>query len=98
MLVMDKAAVPVLVMVTDCELLDEPTATEPKLRLVADRVTVVGVVPVPVRAMDCGEPLAESVMVMAADMAPFAVGAKCPWMLQFAPAARLVPQLLPNTN
>jgi len=42
MLVIDRAALPVLVMVTDCELLVEPTATEPKLRLVADKVTEVG--------------------------------------------------------
>ena len=98
MLVIDSAAVPVLVMVTDCEPVDTPTVSEPKLRLVADRLTVVGVVPVPVRAMDCGEPVAVSVMVMAAAIAPFAVGAKCPWMLQLAPAARLVPQVLANTN
>ena len=35
---------------------------------------------------------------MAAVIAPVVAGAKCPWMLQFAPAARLVPQLLAKTN
>jgi hypothetical protein len=42
--------------------------------------------------------MALSVMVTAAANAPPAVGAKWPWMVQFAPAARLVPQLLANTN
>jgi hypothetical protein len=97
MLVMVSAAVPVLVMVTVCEPLDCPTVTEPKARLAADKVTG-GVSPVPLSEMLCGESLALSVMVMAAVKAPTAVGAKCPWMLQFAPAARLVPQLFAKTN
>jgi hypothetical protein len=37
-------------------------------------------------------------MVTAAASAPVAVGAKWPWMVHSAPAARLVPQLLRNTN
>ena len=35
---------------------------------------------------------------MAAVNAPLTVGAKWPWMVQFAPAARLVPQLFAKTN
>ena len=35
---------------------------------------------------------------MAAVIAPAAVGAKWPWMAQFAPAAKLVPQPFANTN
>ena len=35
---------------------------------------------------------------MAAVIAPAFVGAKWPWMVQFAPADRLVPQLFANTN
>jgi len=97
MLVMVKAAVPVLVMVTDCELLAEPTAVAGKARLVADRVTG-GTTPVPLSAILCGELAALSVMVMDAVSEPPAAGAKCPWMLQFAPAARLVPQLLAKSN
>jgi hypothetical protein len=37
-----------------------------------------------------------SVIVIAAVMAPVVVGAKCPWIVQLAPAARLVPQLFAN--
>jgi len=37
-------------------------------------------------------------MVTAAFNAPADVGAKWPWMVQLAPAARLVPQLLANTH
>ena len=37
-------------------------------------------------------------IVTEAVSAPFTMGAKCPWMVQFAPAARLVPQLFANTN
>ena len=48
--------------------------------------------------IDCGELVALSVMVMAAVRAPVTVGAKCPWMMQLAPAARLVPQLFANMN
>jgi hypothetical protein len=48
--------------------------------------------------MLCGDPVALSVIVTAAVTAPVAVGAKCPWIVQFAPTARLVPQLFANTN
>lgn len=97
MLVMDKAAVPVLVIVTDWELLDAPTVVAGKLRVVADRVTG-GVTPVPLNAMVCGEPVALSEMVMDAVSAPAVVGPKWPWMVQFAPAARLVPHEFAKTN
>jgi hypothetical protein len=97
MLVMVSAAVPLLVTVIDWDELDAPTFTEPKARLVADKLTG-GSTPVPLSAMDCGEVLALSVIVMAAVSAPPAVGAKWPWMVQLAPAARLVPQLFANTN
>ena len=97
MLVMVSVAVPVLVSVTTWELLAEPTVTDPKDRLVAERVTG-GTTPAPVRAMVWGEPAALSVMVTAAVRAPPFVGAKWPWMVQLAPAARLVPQVLAKTN
>ena len=99
MLVMDNAAVPVLVMVTYWDALEEPTATDPKERLVADRVTgAAGATPAPESAMLCGEPIALSVMTILAVSAPATVGPKCPWMVQLAPTARLVPQLFANTN
>ena len=98
MLVMASVEVPVLVRITVCEALVVPTSCVPNTRLVADNDTVVELTPVPLREMLCGEPVALSVMVMAAVRAPAAAGAKCPWITQFAPAARLVPQLLANTN
>ena len=97
MLVMERAVVPVLVMVTDCELLAEPTVVVGKVRLVAERVTG-GWTPVPLSAMVCGELEALSVMVMAAVSAPVVVGPKWPWMEQLAPAAREEPQEFTNTN
>jgi len=99
MLEINRAAVPVLVMVTDCDALAEPTFTAPNERLVAERVTgAVGATPVPLSAMLCGDVVALSVMVIAAFKAPAAVGAKWPWMVQLAPTVRLVPQLLANTK
>ena len=98
MLVTVRGAVPVLVSVTDCDALVAPTFTVPNDRLVAERLTVGGVRPVPLREIDCGELVALSVMVMAAVMAPAFVGEKWPWMTQFAPAATLVPQLFANPN
>ena len=62
MLEMVKTPVPVLVKVTVCEALLEPSFTEPNGRLVADSFTTGRLVPVPVpvREIDCGEPLALS--------------------------------------
>ena len=48
--------------------------------------------------MVCGEPVALSVIETVAVYAPAAVGAKCPWIVQFAPGARLDPQLLVKTK
>ena len=93
---MDNVRAPELVKVTDCDALVEPTFTEPNERLAADSFAIGAARPVPLSAIDCGEPLALSVMVMAAGREPVAMGLKCPWMLQFAPAARLVPQLFEN--
>jgi len=97
MLVIDKAVVPVLVSVTDCDELDTPTAVAGKLSFVAESVTG-GVNPVPLKAMLCGDVLPLSMIVTAAFNAPVVVGAKCPWIVQFAPTARLVPQLFANTK
>ena len=97
MLLIDNAAIPLLVSVTDCDPLDVPSFTEPYERLVAERVTG-GSTPIPLNAIDCGELLALSVMVTAAFNAPAAAGAKCPWMMQLAPPATLAPQVLPKTN
>jgi len=93
----DKVAVPVLVSVTDCEPVDAPTLVEANERLAADRVTG-GTTPRPLNAILCGEPAALSAMETAADIAPPAIGVKCPWMVQFAPTARLAPQVLAKIN
>ena len=44
------------------------------------------------------DPLALSAMVTAAVSEPVCAGVKCPWMVQLAPAVRLVPQLFAKTN
>ena len=54
--------------------------------------------PVPLSAMLSGEPGALEVIVTAAFIGPVAVGAKCPWIVQLDPAARLAPQLLAKMN
>ncbi|MDR3738273.1 MAG: hypothetical protein P4L40_04555, partial [Terracidiphilus sp.] len=56
---------PLLVSVTCCDELTNPTVSLPKERLVADKVAM-GANPVPLRAMLCGEPLTLSAMVTAA--------------------------------
>ena len=98
MLEIDSAVPPVLVMVTDCEALAVPIACIPNARLVAESKTAGGVTPVPVSETVCGEPGALSVMVIDAVSAPAAAGAKCPWMVQFAPAASVAPQVFEKTN
>lgn len=98
MLVKVSVAVPLLVKVTDCELLELPTVVAGKFRLLDDRVTGATGKPVPLSAMDWGEVLALSVILMVAVSAPVATGAKWPWIVQFVPAARLVPQLLAKTK
>ena len=97
MLVIDNTAVPVFVTTTVCDAVVVPTVAEPNDKLVAESVTG-GVRPVPLSATVCGEVFPLSVIVMAAVNAPVFVGAKCPWMLQLAPAARLVPQVVPITK
>ena len=77
MLVIVNVAVPVLVMVTNCELLELPTAVVGKESCVAERVTGPAA-PVPLSVMVCGELDALSLIVIAAVNAPLAVGAKCP--------------------
>lgn len=56
-----------------------------------------GSTPVPLKAILSAEPEPTQVMVTAAVNAPVVVGAKWPWMVQLAPAAKLDPQLLAKT-
>jgi hypothetical protein len=97
MLVIDNAALPVFVRVTVWDALEVPRATVPNDKVVADN-DAAGPTPVPVKAMLCGELVALSVMVMVAVRALGATGAKWPWMEQLDSEARLVGQLLANTN
>jgi hypothetical protein len=77
--------------VATCGLLDCPTATDPKLMSAGDSVTTV---PVPLRATDCGLPVALSVIVTAPVRVFGIVGLKVMVIVQFAPTATLVPQVL----
>ena len=54
--------------------------------------------PVPLSAIFSGDPASLSLIVTAAVNAPLNKGVMCPWIVQLAPAARLVTQLLANTN
>jgi len=98
MLVMDRVSSPVFVTITDFEELVESTFTVPYDRLVADSFTAGAATPVPLSAMLWGDPVASSVIVTVAVSMPASVGAKCPWIVQLPPAARLAPQLFANTN
>ena len=98
MLAIESVAEPVLVMVTNADPLAVPIFMVGHERPVADSFTSGIAMPVPLRANDCGVPPPLSLMVTAAVNAPAAVGAKCPWIVQLAPAARLVPQLFANIN
>jgi len=77
MLVIVRAAAPLLVNVTDCDAVAVPTAEEPNDKLVAESVTAAPT-PVPLSATLCGDPPALSMMVIAAESGPFASGLKCP--------------------
>ncbi len=91
-----KGAVPVLLSITGRGTLLVPTGCLPKSRLVGDRLTVgAGApVPVPVRLTVCGLSLALSLMVIAPVRVPVAVGVKVTLILQLAPAATALPQVL----
>jgi|SRR5713226_866285 len=81
----------VLVSVTVCGVLEEPTFTFPKLRLDDESCTNV---PVPVRVAVCGLPGALSVTVMAAVWVLVLDGLNVTLIVQFAPASTLEPQVL----
>ncbi len=68
------------------------TTTLPKARVVGD--TVAGANPVPVSALVCGLLLAPSVTVSVPGREPVAVGLNVMLIVQLAPAARDVPQVL----
>ena len=70
-----------------------PTAWLAKVRLPGETLATAAV-PVPVRLMVCGLPVALSVRVTAAVKEPLAAGVKVTLTVQLAPAATLAPQVL----
>jgi hypothetical protein len=88
-----KAALPELVRMTICAVLVVPTAWPAKVRLEGERLGA-GAAPVPVRLRVCGLPAALSVRVTAALRVPVAAGVKVTLIVQLAPAAIELPQLL----
>ena len=92
-LVLLKAALPVLLRVTVCTVLVLPTAWLPKARLVGERLTTAAV-PVPERLTLCGLPRALSVMLSEAVRLPLAEGVNVTLIVQWAPAASDLPQVL----
>jgi hypothetical protein len=86
-----RALLPLLVKVTVLAAPLVPIARVGKLRLLADKETAV---PVPLKLTLCGLLLALSVRVSEPVRLAAAVGVKVTVMVQLAPAARLVPQVL----
>ncbi len=94
-LVILKVAVPVLVRVTHWDVLVTSTGWLEKARLVGERVAgPVAAVPVPERLTVWGLPLALSAMLSEAVQLPLADGVKVTLIVQLAPAATELPQLL----
>lgn len=72
-----------------------PINSVPKSRLVPDKVALdPGTKPTPFNETDCGLPTVSSVMVMEALRGPAWLGVNVTVTVQFAPAARLEPQVL----
>jgi hypothetical protein len=95
MLVIVKAAVPVFDNVTGLAALVVFVVWFPNANEVGEKLTAgVEATPVPVRATVCGLPVALSATDSDALRAPVAAGLKVTLMVQFAPAAKLVPQVL----
>ncbi len=93
MLLIVTAPAPVLASVIDWAVLVVPTGRLPNERDVGVRLTD-SAVPVPERLAVCGLFVALSVTVKVAVRVPEVAGVKVTLMVQLAPAARLVPQLL----
>jgi len=92
-LVIDRLALPVFVRVTVCPCAEVPTNWLPKVRVVEERPTA-GAVPVPVRVNSWGLPAALSVKTMLAVRLPEVLGVNVALIVQLAPCAREVPQVL----
>ena len=91
MAVIVNVVVPTLVNVIVFAGLAVPMATVPKFKLLGESFAVV---PIPVNVTFCGLPAALSVMARAALRVPDAVGLKVTLMLQLAPTAIELPQVV----
>jgi hypothetical protein len=92
--VTDRVAVPGLVKVIICTALVVPTVADAKVREAGEIIIPgAGAIPVPLNATIWGELVALSVMVTVPVRLPAAVGVNVTEMVQFAPAATLVPQV-----
>ena len=84
-----------MVSVTGCAELEVPTNCVAKVRLVGEGVAFgPEASPVPLKPIVCGLPAALSVMVTEAVRGPVWAGLKVTVMVQLAPIARPVPQVL----
>jgi len=85
---------PPFLSVTVCVVADVPSGTSPKLTVNGERVAEgAELLPVPLRATDCGVPAALSATVRLAERLPVVVGVSVTLMIQLAPAATLEPQV-----
>jgi hypothetical protein len=94
MLVIIKAAVPVLLNATACGALVVPKGWLEKVRLVTDKLTIGAGRPSPASTIVCGLSEALSVMVTEPYRFPGAVGAKVTVIVHAIPTATLAPQVL----
>src|SRR5580698_259575 len=88
------AAPPLLVSVTDCPALVEPTTWPLKVMVGAERFAVAARTALPVNAIDCGLLAASSVSVTAATRAPEALGVNVTLTAQVAEIASVAPQVV----
>jgi hypothetical protein len=94
MLMMLSAAVPGLLKVTLCAVLDVPTFREANISAVGLSDACGTPPPMPESVKEWGDPAALSVIVIEAVRLPAAVGVKVTEMLQLPPAATLAPHVL----
>jgi hypothetical protein len=91
MLLTVRAVLPMLVSVSAIAALEVPRSVVRNTTLDADNFTCV---PVPVRVIDCGLPLAVSVIVTVPLRTPLAVGWNLTLMIHSAATAKELPQVL----
>lgn len=88
---------PVFVSVTSDAELVVPTVNEPKLRATGLKETAAGASPVPLSVMDCGLPLAVSVICSGPLTGPRPVGVNATVMVHEAPPTRVPKQFVLGT-